>query len=242
MLSKNGIKILILIYIFAPSIHLTAMFQYTKQTIPRFAKPIATATHQKTESPESKEPQEETEAQRIQKKTEEEIVTQQSKAQRSKQCYDLMLLIDDTETINTKDQSVSRDFVVALIEGNFPIIVSRSVVYNVSVQYQSYNPLNHLFLNTKAKGAFKPLLYSINLTDNDWYCYDHPAADMMLFVPKKYTAEWSITADDINNDLMKKCGFITTHLQKIDFFDPNTFIVQKPGSLQNILLKKLESQ
>src|SRR5438105_4895874 len=117
----------------------------------------------------------------------------------------MMLLIDDTETIESKDQSVSRDLVVALVERDFPIIVSRSVVYNVCMQYQSYNPLNHLTCSTKAKGSFKPLLYSINLTNTDWYCYDHPTADTMLFVPKKYTAQWSTTANDDSNDLMKKC-------------------------------------
>src|SRR5579871_5558045 len=203
MLSKNWVKGLILIYIFAPSIHLTAMFRHIKQTTPHFTTPISASTKQKIKEieaqrargqaeakriqeekeAEAKKIREDVEAQRLQKETKEEIETLQIKSQRLKQCYDLMLLLDDTEKIESKDQSVSRDFVVALVERNFPIIVSRSVVYNVCIQYQSYNPLNHLVLSTKAKGLFKPLLYSINLTDNDWYCYDHPIADIMLFVP-----------------------------------------------------------
>lgn len=205
------------------------MFRYTKQAIPRFTKPIATATTQKVESVENEKIQEE----------ENEIETLQLKSQRLKQCYDLMILIDDTEAINSKDQSVSRDFIVALVERNFPIIVSRSVVYNVCMQYQSYNPLNYLFLNTRTMGTFnKPLLYSISLTNNDWYCYDHPTADMMLFVPKNYTAQWSTTASDTGNDLMKKCGFVTTHLQKIDFFDPNMLIKHIEGKNKNSSLAK----
>ena len=99
MLSKNLMKILILMCIFTSSIHLTAMFRHIKQTTPHFSTPISATTKQKIKEIEVQRAQEDAEIQRLEKQTEEEIATLQIKAQRLKQCYDLMILIDDTEKV-----------------------------------------------------------------------------------------------------------------------------------------------
>ncbi len=178
----------------------------------------------------------------------EEIRSPNLKTQRSKQCYDLMMLIDGSgqEQVESKNQAIGTALVSSLVEKSFPIIVSRNIVYNVCVQSMSYDPNNTLAKSTIITRA-STLLYQINLTDDNWYCYDHPNSEVMLFVPKNYVTQFTDISNKNSNAIMKACGFDTATLKRIDNLSTATLIsyieeTNKTKSPKTIpLIKAIES-
>lgn len=155
-----------------------------------------------------------------------ETTTQQLKSQRSKQCYDLIMLMDTfyDENIDSKNQAIGTQFCEALVQKKHPIIVSSNLVYNVCTQNMSYNITKPLSYGTRPFGGLIPQVYQINLTDNDWYCYDHPTSNIMLFVPKNYISQFANLTDENNDKQMKLCGFDVLHLIKINSLSPAALI------------------
>lgn len=148
----------------------------------------------------------------------------------SKQCYDLMMILDslEREKLASKNQTMGLNFIASLIQKSFPILVSRHIVYNVCAQalMNSSDQKNILAQHTQISNSLfysQNLLYQLNLTNNDWYCYDYSESNLMLFVPKNYAAQFA--ANDSNSDeAIKACGFDTTHLKKLETFSPKTLV------------------
>lgn len=141
-----------------------------------------------------------------------EADTKKMKALRSKKCYDVMIIMDDIkgEKIDSSNPALANELIEALAQKSFPIIVSTNIVYNVCVD--------------------KP---EIELHDDAWYCYDHPEADIMLFLPKTYLLNFSNNPIDANTDAsIKLAGFNTDHLKKID-------LVSYPNLLSYLRDKKI---
>jgi hypothetical protein len=204
LLSKNQIYLAIWFFFINPS-DLVSMSAYANQALPRGTKSLSSFARQEFMKAKIKY-----------------HANEKMGISPSKECYNLMMLIDDIEKVNSKKQAISCDLVAGLLEKNFPIMVSRSVVYNVCMQYQSYSPTNYLFRHTKMRRAAIPLLYSINLSDNDWYCYDHSTSEIMLFVPKTYVQEFS--NDENHTKQMQECGFDTAQLKNLTHFNPATLV------------------
>lgn len=118
----------------------------------------------------------------------------------AKKCFELAIILDDhrLETPNSKWQTVNDDFSEALKRKKFPIIVSNGIVWNICDPYYSSRPPS------------KP-----DPIDDDWYCYDHPQAKVMLFVPKDYVKNFGDLYQE-DHSLMKLCGFDTTNLIKME--------------------------
>ncbi len=150
----------------------------------------------------------------------EEAQTQLLKKERKKNCYDVAMLFDEIgdEPINGNSHRLSFELISSFTQKSFPIIVSSSTVYNFCFHKTTFKEIV-LSLNAPANKA--PILISFDLTHDDWYCYDHPEADIMLFIPKGYAAQFTDASSKNNDDILKECGFNPTHLKKIDRFSPD---------------------
>lgn len=171
------------------------------------------------------------------------------KTQRTKQCYDLMMILDSLghEKLASQNQTMGINFISSLIQKNFPIMVSRNIVYNVCAQalMSSSDTRNILAEHTQISSSFlysKNLLYQLGLTNNDWYCYDCSESSFMLFIPKSYTAQFTATPDN-SNETMKACGFDTTNLKRLENFSPTTLVSYLENTQHNKMpmIKAIES-
>lgn len=168
-----------------------------------------------------------------------EAKTQQLKAQRTKQCYDLMLLMDtfEDETKMGQNRWVTYAFFSSLFQKNFPIMVSHNIVSNVCSEIIRSEALPQNLKKDNDSAA------SIKLNDENWLCYDHPSAKVMLFVPKSYIAQFSTSK---NSDIqMKDCGFKTEHLIPIRDLDlaPEIMMayIENKGSQKMPIIEAIES-
>ncbi len=150
------------------------------------------------------------------KKAGEEARTQTLKSQRKKQCYDLMMILDDfgEETVDGISKAMTRELIIALSQKKFPIVVSSNIAENVYF-FKSRHNADMLQL-TKSFEHPVPLLQSLNITNEDWYLYAHKKSDIMLFIPKNYIMQFADISkeNDIINQ-MNRCGFDITHLEQI---------------------------
>ena len=173
-------------------------------------KPQARQTFEKT--------REEEELKKLAKDAQLEEETQIAKYQRSKHCYDLMMIIDADEQEKSSNpiqsQTMTYYFFSALLQENFPIIVSHNIVSNVCTEMIRVE-------NNFLRDPTKLLASSINLSK--WFCYDFPSANVMLFVPIKYLAQFSIAGKNIGPDI-KNYGFQTKHLTSIHSHTPEELI------------------
>lgn len=177
----------------------------------------------------------------IQKTKNEEL--SRKKVQRQKQCYDLIMILDSlkTEKLSHDRQAMSLNFISALIQKNFPIIVSTNIVSNVCIQVN--NPESTPLSKDVATSYTNLTKVFSNLTNADWDAYMHPQSDILLFVPKKYSALFSSIADTLP-EKMKACGFNVTHLKHIEHLSSEALLehIPKQDPFKNLsIIASLES-
>src|SRR5207237_2390711 len=125
-----------------------------------------------------------------------EAETKRVRALSLKKCFDLMIIMDDIkgEKVDSNPPAVGNELIEALTQRSFPIIVSTNLVYNMCIN--------------------RP---DIELHDDTWYCYDHPEANIMLFIPKNYILNFYIGSVEKDTDAyIALSGFNTAHLKKIN--------------------------
>ncbi len=136
-----------------------------------------------------------------------EAETQMIKSQRLKQCFDLMMIIDDLgeEGVGRETQTMMIALRESLKRKSFPILVSTNTVHECAKLASTFEVGGHIY----------NLIYGItDLFNDDWYCYDHSQANIMLLVPKNYLNNFAQHGETLTQQ-MNKCGFNTTYLKKI---------------------------
>lgn len=189
----------------------------------------------------------------------------------SKKCNDLILILDPREKEKTdgKHLAMAGDFLRALQEKAAPIIISSNVVENfcfwknefkqilddIKIEAISTKDFNKaiekaqiLLDNTdqpnKPDPSFAAELSLTDLNDNDWYCYAHKQANLMLLAPKSYVANRTQKSAGDSNAQIKECGFNIANLDKINNVSPETLLkyIQTKRSQKKInLLEAIQS-
>src|SRR5579863_2389642 len=156
----------------------------------------------------------------------------------AKKCNSLILIFDPelNEGIDAESDVLALTFMDAVREKVAPIIVSSNIVENFcfwkiehkqlldavkqevlktkNIDLAKQKALNLLKEIEKAKrfededGNFSVLLSMIDLSGNDWNCYMHRQADLVLLVPKNYDAR----------------GFNVTNLDEITNLSPSSVL------------------
>ena len=191
---------------------------------------------------------------------------------KSKKCNDLIMMLDAEggEKIDGRSVGLGLQFIVALFQKTAPILVSSNIVENFCFWKTEYkemlNTVKQDVLKTKdIEGSFEKakqlfqkldesnkfnsfngympvLLSSVNVADNDWYCYVHKSADLVLFIPKKYVAIRA-KASDIKARI-NECGFNVSSLDPISNVSPDSllqYLQSKQAQQANDIVNGIES-
>ena len=191
---------------------------------------------------------------------------------KSKKCNDLIMLLDSAgdEKRDGGATALIIKFQVALLQKTAPILVSSNIIENfcfwkteykemldtvrqdvlktkdIGKAYDNAQPLFQKLDESKqfnAFGGYMPvLLSSVNMADNDWYCYAHKSADLMLFIPKKYVATRAKTSD--SKVAINECGFNVSSLDPISNVSPDSLLLylqSKPEQPTNDIVSGIES-
>ena len=177
-----------------------------------------------------------------------------SAGEQAQQCNSLILILDPNlnEDISGESIALGLKFIDELYEKAAPLIVSRNIVENFcfwktthkemleAVKNEAMRTKNIDAATKKAeellkqleqekqfteRGSVPILLSGVELSGNDWDCYMHDQADLVLLVPKKYRARRAV---DIRSGAaqMEACGFNVTSLDKIDDVSPESVLKQ----------------
>lgn len=158
---------------------------------------------------------------------------------RKKKCYDLMMILDpDTEKKNTHP-SMFLSLLQACAQASFPIIVSSSVMENYCLSQNGSTKLPDVFADDA------DLIRRRYPTDNDWYCYGHKTAPLLLLIPKKYIAQFLLENENLSiPEQLRLCGFDTSNIQAFATLLPDTVLsyIKDQGPLdRNIKASDIES-
>jgi hypothetical protein len=143
----------------------------------------------------------------------------------SKKCNNLIMLFDpdSKENANGRLKSVTEEFISNLYEKAAPMVVSSNIVKNFCFWKTEYKQIfedikqkallkstyvaeriaedlfSHIKDLNEVSGRFWVFVSGADLSGNDWDCYAHKQSDLILLIPKNYSAR----------------GFNVTHLDKI---------------------------
>jgi hypothetical protein len=134
---------------------------------------------------------------------------------KTKLCYDLMMILDpNKEHEDSSGSYCSLLLTQALRESAFPIIVSSNIVENICSWKQD-----------STKSPLSPeVLYMLYPTNDNWYCYSHKTAPLMLLIPKKYVGNFMQTLSVDITEQMKQCGFSVENLHYFENLLPATIL------------------
>lgn len=157
-----------------------------------------------------------------------------------KKCNDLILILDPRlkEKVDGEETALAAEFMVALQEKAAPIIITTNIVENFCFWKNEYaeildeikkealttrnaNPRTSTILakyqnqkpTSKNLIAELPLISLTSLTDNDWHCYAHKQANLILLIPKG-RIKYQIT----------ECGFNSDNLNGISNVSPQSIL------------------
>jgi hypothetical protein len=143
----------------------------------------------------------------------------------AKKCNDLIMLFDPDmkEDVDGRLKSVTEEFISNLYEKAAPMVVSRNIVKNFCFWKTEYKQIfedikqkslskstylaeriaedlfSHIKDLNEVSGRFWVFVSGADLSGNDWDCYAHKQSDLVLLIPKNYSAR----------------GFNVTYLDKI---------------------------
>ena len=177
-----------------------------------------------------------------------------AEAQKTRICDNLILFFDSNlaEKMDGKNAGVCSQFINALQDKVSPIIIASNMVENFcfwKTEYkQMLEAINQELLKTKSidqarkkakelfqrsketeglassEGLFALMLSGVGLSGNDWDCYMHKHADLILLVPKSYRARHASFAPAGTNTDIEACGFSAASLDKITNVSPESLL------------------
>lgn len=156
---------------------------------------------------------------------------------------DVIIILDpdDIETITgPKDvsnaQSVTYTLIQAIQEKTAPILVSTSLMNNICFLHINKNTsfliealqriknitgLDLPLFSVTSKNEFIPnWIHSVDFSQEDWFCYIHKNADLMILIPKEYLLTKQFNEKNDISVVLPFCGFEKQFFEEV----PATFI------------------
>ena len=169
----------------------------------------------------------------------------------AKKCDDLILIFDPhlNESIDGEQFGLGLIFANALYEKAAPIIVSSNIVENFcfwkteykqvledikkeALKTKDFNVIvekaNNLLSQTGVLGLVQITVWlSVSVPDlshNDWYCYIHKQADLILLIPKDYITRRAPQGASGIEAQLEACGLRIADLDKINNVSPESVL------------------
>lgn len=180
-----------------------------------------------------------------QKPTSEKYVQYASLLRERRKANDLIIILDphDVETVtgpnNAKNaQSITNTLMQAIQEKAAPIVTSTSLMNNICFfyTYETSSILIQALKKIREQAGLDLPLFSVeskndnillfpnwvsplDFSQDDWYCYIHKNADLMILIPKEYLIKKQFNEESDTSIILPLCGFEKKFFEEV----PATF-------------------